>query len=90
MYLHVGNNMNIRVRDIIGIFDADNATRSALTKKFLKEAEQRGSVNSAAEEIPKSFILYRTKTGNMVCFSPLSASSLLRRINRKADVPILK
>ncbi len=80
MYLHVGNNMNIRISDIIGIFDTDNATRSALTKKFLRKAELRGSVDSAAEKIPKSFILYRTRTGPAVCFSPLSVPSLVRRI----------
>ena len=37
MFLHVGNNKNIRVRNIIGIFDADNATISRETKKYLKE-----------------------------------------------------
>ena len=36
MYLHVGNNKNIRERDIIGIFDADNATVARETKKYLK------------------------------------------------------
>ncbi|MGI6754384.1 MAG: extracellular matrix regulator RemB [Eubacteriales bacterium] len=80
MYLHIGNNMNIRTKDIIGIFDTDNATRSALTKKFLKKAELSGSVEAAAEEIPKSFILYRAGLGYAVCFSPLSVSSLYRRI----------
>jgi hypothetical protein len=82
MYLHVGNNTNIRTRDIIGIFDTDNSTRSGLTKSFLQKAEVRGSVGSAAEEIPKSFILYRTRNGPAVCFSPLSVSSLFGRINK--------
>ena len=79
MYLHIGNNMNIRTKDIIGIFDTDNATRSALTKIF-KKAELSGSAEAAAEEIPKSFILYRAGLGYAVCFSPLSVSSLYRRI----------
>ena len=35
MYLHVGNNQNIRIRDIIGIFDADTATVSSVTKKYI-------------------------------------------------------
>lgn len=83
MYLHVGNNRNIRVRDIIGIFDADNATRSPVSKKYLSESEKRGLVSSAAEELPKSFILYRTEDGCRVCFSPLSPQTLKGRLNGK-------
>lgn len=76
MYLHVGNNKTIRIRDIIGIFDADNATRSPVSKKFLSEAEREGRVWSAAEELPRSFVIYRTENDFEVCFSPLSASTL--------------
>ena len=32
MYLHVGNNRNIRKSSVIGIFDMDNATQSAITR----------------------------------------------------------
>lgn len=80
MYLHVGNNKNIRVRDIIGIFDTDNATRSVITRKYLSEAEKRGEVSAAAEEIPKSFIIYKTKNGPAVCFSQLSVPALAGRL----------
>lgn len=83
MYLHVGNNRNIRVRDIIGIFDADNATRSPVSKKYLSESEKRGLVSSAAEELPKSFVLYRTEDGCQICFSPLSPQTLKGRLNGK-------
>ncbi len=80
MYLHIGNNKNIRTRDIIGIFDTDNATRSSITRKFLSDAEKHGGVTAAAEEIPKSFILYRTKKRCAVCFSQLSVASLAGRL----------
>ena len=46
MYLHVGNNQNIRIRNVIGIFDADSATVSAVTKKYLSVAEAEKSVYS--------------------------------------------
>ena len=72
MYLHIGNNMNIRTKDIIGIFDTDNATRSALTKKFLKKAELSGSVEAAAEKFPN--LLYYTGPGLVM----RSASHLFR------------
>ena len=83
MYLHVGNNQNIRERDIIGIFDADTATVSAITKKYLSAADARRAVEFASEEIPKSFVLYRQGDGFKICFSQLSAAALLGRSERQ-------
>ena len=80
MFLHVGNNKNIRSRDIIGIFDTDNATLSPITRKYLTRAEKHGLVDSARQEIPKSFVLYRTEDGCKICFSQLSATALSGRI----------
>lgn len=80
MYLHVGNNQNIRTRDIVGIFDADTATVSAVTKQYIKGADGAGRVSFASEEIPKSFVLYKDKNGEYrICFSQLSAASLCGR-----------
>ena len=82
MYLHVGNNQNIRVKDIIGIFDADTATVSSITKKYLSEADAKKCVEFASEEIPKSFVLYkdRKKERFSVCFSQLSTAALCGRM----------
>ena len=84
MYLHVGNNQNVRIADIIGIFDADTATVSAITKKYLSEADRQKSVSFASEEIPKSFVLYRERTSGCyrVCFSQLSTASLCGRVEQ--------
>ena len=81
MYLHVGNNQNIRLSDVIGIFDADSATVSAVTKRVLSVAEAEKSVRFAAVELPKSFVLYRDrKSGTVrICFSQLSTASLAGR-----------
>lgn len=81
MYLHVGNSKNIRTRDIIGIFDTDSATISAVTRKYFSAAQKRGEVEAAGQEIPKSFVLYRAKDKKTtrVCFSQLSAASLKNR-----------
>ena len=85
MFLHVGNNMNIRERDIIGIFEMDNATMSHLTRKFLGDFQKNGAIVSAAEELPKSFILFRTRK-NKICFSPLASASLYGRLSEKKKI----
>ena len=37
MYLHIGNGVSVKEKDIIGIFDLDTSTVSKTTKKFLNE-----------------------------------------------------
>ena len=77
MYLHVGNGKNLRESKIIGIFDADTATVSPITRKYLSAAEKSGMVESAVEEIPKSFVLYDAGDKNYkICFSQISTSAL--------------
>ena len=83
MYLHIGNQKNIRKKDIIGIFDADRTTTSGITRKYLSKAEKQGLVSAANDgEIPKSFVLYLDRhDGQMkICFSQLSTSALLGRM----------
>ncbi len=82
MYLHIGSRRNIRIRDIIGIFDADRTTTSWITRKYLSEAQKRDMVKAATEEIPKSFVLYRdgSSGGCGVYFSQLSTAALIGRI----------
>ena len=83
MYLHIGNQVNIRQRDIIGIFDADRTTTSWITRKYLSEAQKKELVSSANYEIPKSFVLYRDRSDGKykIYFSQLSTSALLGRLN---------
>ena len=81
MFLHVGNNKNIRIKDVVGIFDMDNATLSSVTRKFLSEKQKQLLVEIAAVELPKSFILFEENGLYKICFSPLSSASLRGRMN---------
>lgn len=56
-YLHIGQNVMLEEKRIIGIFDLDNTTTSKHTRAFLKQAEDDGVVMSACEDIPKAFIV---------------------------------
>ena len=83
MYLHIGNQINIRRRDIVGIFDADRTTTSWITRKYLSEAQKKELISSANDEIPKSFVLYRDRRDGQykIYFSQLSTSALWGRLN---------
>ena len=83
MYLHSGNNKNIRTKDIIGVFDTETATVSSVTKKYLSAAQSEKNVLFASDELPKSFVLYKDKRGKyMVCFSQLSTAALAGRMEQ--------
>ncbi|MBP3369217.1 MAG: DUF370 domain-containing protein [Clostridia bacterium] len=82
MFLHVGNNKNIRLSTVVGIFDMDNATLSAITRKYLSAKQRESLVESAVEEIPKSFVLYRDQGEYKICFSQISTSALKGRMGK--------
>lgn len=81
MFLHVGNHKNIRMKDVIGIFDMDNATMSSVTRKFLSKQQRRMMIETASAELPKSFILFEENGLTKICFSPLSSASLRGRMD---------
>ncbi len=81
MFLHVGNNKNIRIKDIVGIFDMDNTTVSAVTRKFLSGKQKEFLVEAASFDIPKAFILYLDGGEYKICFSSLSPAALRGRLN---------
>ena len=83
MYLHIGNNRNIREKKILGIFDADSSTVSPVTRKYLAEAEKKGDVDAANDELPKSFVVYFDGRGRRkICFSQLSSAALGGRMEK--------
>ena len=57
MYVSIGNDMAVRDRSIVGVFDMDNCTWSHRTRKFLAQAEQNGDVIPVTDDLPKSFLL---------------------------------
>ncbi len=80
MYLHLGRSVVVRQRDIIGVFDLDNASWSHRTRRFLERAEREGRVVSAGRDLPKSFVVCRGKEGpTAVYLSQLSPGTLKGR-----------
>lgn len=82
MFLHVGNNKNIRTKNVIGIFDMDNSTVSSVTRKYLTAKQKQGLVESAMDEIPKSFVIYLDEGEYKICFSQLSTTALMGRLEQ--------
>jgi hypothetical protein len=80
MYLHLGQDVLVKTSDVIGIFDMDNTTVSKGTRKFLTMAEQEGRVISAADDLPKTFVLCgRSRKDCRVYLSQISSPTLRKR-----------
>lgn len=79
MYLHLGNNIIVNNKDIIGIFDMDNTTISKHTRKYLSERTKNHEVVNVSLELPKSFIVCSRYNKKTVYVSQLSPKTLLNR-----------
>ena len=79
MYLSIGNDMAVRDKSIIGIFDLDNTSVSKRTQAFLSKAEQEGQV-VPCDELPKSFVLTAEYGLNRVYLTSLNTTTLEKRL----------
>ncbi|MBQ9963552.1 MAG: DUF370 domain-containing protein [Clostridia bacterium] len=80
MYLHIGQETVVPMREIVGIFDMENTTISKSTRTFLNEAERNGRVITVGDDLPKSFVVCQTEDNlQTVYISQISCATLLKR-----------
>ncbi len=79
MYLSIGNDMAVREKSIIGIFDMDNTSTSKRTRDFLAKAEKEGQV-IPCDDLPKSFVLTTEYGMSRVHLTSLSSYTLEKRL----------
>ena len=79
MYLHLGQDVIVNERTIVGVFDMDNSTVSRHTRAFLARAQREGRVVNVSLELPKSFIVCEENGRETVYITQISTATLLRR-----------
>ena len=79
MYLHLGKGSIVNDREIVGIFDLDITSQSHLTRKYLSAAEKAGQVETACDDLPKSFVVCEAGGKRRLILSQMAASTLLKR-----------
>ncbi len=83
MYLELAPDAVVRLKDIIGIFDLDNATVMKNTRDYLALAEKKGQTETVTFDLPKSFTVTadtNDKNGQRVYISKFSPTTLMKRI----------
>lgn len=78
MFLHLGENVVVPLKEVIAIFDI-NSTTSIDTRHFLKIAEEEGFIKRITEDEPKSFILTERNKKSIIYLSPISSVTLVKR-----------
>ena len=79
MYLHIGNKSSVRKKSVIGVFDLDTATVSAVTRKFISKCEKEGRIEYPDSDLPRSFILIDGDGAASVKLSRISTLGLKAR-----------
>lgn len=79
MFLHLGENVVVPIKDVIGIFDLQNTMYSSDTIQFLRMAEEDGFVERITKEQPKSFVIAEVNKMSKIYLSPISSATLTKR-----------
>ena len=93
MFLHLGSDVMVSVRDIIAIFDFETTTLSKITREFLSISEEEEFIiNVSQEDLPKSFIITEVDRESKIYISPISSSTLNKRFEElySDDIYILE
>lgn len=80
MYLHLGNDVIVKISDIVGIFDIENTTTGKNTGHLLDRAQKEGRVVNVTYEMPKSFVICMQDGEEKVYVCHMSAATLRKRI----------
>lgn len=75
MYIHLGGEKIIRVKELVAIFDISIEQSSKLTKQFLTSARKSKKVETIGEDEAKSIVV----TENLIYYSPISSTTLKKR-----------
>ena len=79
MFLHLGENVVVPIKDVIGIFDLQTTMYSSDTIQFLRMAEEDGFVERITYDKPKSFVIAEVDKKSKIYLSPISSSTLTKR-----------
>ncbi len=79
MFLHLGENVVVPIKDVIGIFDINTTMFSSDTSQFLRLAEEDGFIEKITNDPPKSFVIAEVDKKSKIYLSPISSTTLTKR-----------
>lgn len=77
MYIHIGEDLNIRAKDIISILDKESVNHSTQIKEFLHRHQEK-LINLSKSPFKSVIITY-----DKVYLSPIASGTLKKRSNQR-------
>jgi hypothetical protein len=84
MYIHIGEDLSIKVQDIIAILDKDSVNTSDWIKEFFRYHD--GKVTNLSKIPFKSVVI----TSGRIYLSPIASGTLKKRSNQRTYIDIDK
>jgi hypothetical protein len=88
MFMHLGGDVVISLKDIISIMDIESSNTSSNTREFLKTAEDEGFIRRISEDEAKSFVLAEKDKKTIIYLSPISSVTLYKRAGFIDDISL--
>ena len=80
MFIHLGKDYTVNMKNIVAIFDIENTSVSAITRDFLVSMSKNNRVIYVNDDLPKSFVICsKEKKNQRVYLSQLSTATLQKR-----------
>ncbi|MBM7615596.1 extracellular matrix regulator RemB [Alkaliphilus hydrothermalis] len=96
MFLHIGGEVVVPLKDVIAIFDIQSTMKSKYSQNFLEVCKEEGFIQEILQEEPRSFVITErveksVKNGKksrktIVYYSPISALTLQKRAGFIDDI----
>ena len=83
MFIHLGKDYTVNLKNIVAIFDIENTSVSKITREFLVDMSKKNKVIYVNEDLPKSFILVNENKDSYIYVSSLSSATLKKRSSEK-------
>ena len=77
MYLHIGLDVCVKIKDIVAIMDLETTSTSKITREFLRRKNYEAV--EISDEIPKSYVITNSMGKTRLYISPISSQTLLKR-----------
>ena len=83
MYLHLGQDVSVNSKNIIGIMDLESTSMSKASREFLKVIEEEGFVRNVSDDLPKSYVICEIDGKSVVYITNISSRTLEKRFKNK-------
>ncbi|TZE80769.1 extracellular matrix regulator RemB [Calorimonas adulescens] len=81
MFLHIGSNIIIPLKNLIGIIDYPSSLSSEINQEFINICREEGFLKNQLNEDVKSLVLVEEDNKCFVYCSPISSVTLYKRAN---------